>query len=307
MNAFHHFISNWTGKPSMSPLGIETPNYTFFKTIRTKYFLTKTSTYTPLDTDHVAADLDMGLPFKLGTGRIAHSGGGFILYYYMGTTFNYMVMNDLPSEMPNIPEAQAIIQRFVNDLADSNLKGVIIDLRGNMGGDGRDHAYLWGRMIAAPLTIAYQRTKSGEGRLDHSPWMPYRVLPVPANELRLKNMGVPVVALVNKLTTSTAEFSAMAIKAMPNGYIMGEKTGGASSYLPSFDTKYNGGSFTGGPFWTAAIMAGFETKFIDGNVYEGKGIPVDKEVSPMWDQLFKGIRDNRLESAILHIDPNHNF
>jgi hypothetical protein len=293
MNAYRHFMSDWSGTPE---------NDDFFdKTI--KRYLDAAS----LTPDHAAVDLGMGFPFKLGVGRISHSDGGFILYYYMGTIFSYMVAHEIPPTEANITEARAIIQRFINGLAEDDLKGIIIDLRGNMGGDGRDHAYLWGRMIEEPLAIAYQRTKSGEGRLDYSPWMPYRVLPVPETETRLKNRGVPVVALVNRTTTSTAEFSAMAIKAMPNSYIIGERTGGASSYLPSFDTKYNGGGFTGGPFWTAVSMAGFETKNLDGNVYEGKGLPVDEAVDPEWDDFFAGTKDNRLEKAILHIDPAAQF
>jgi hypothetical protein len=300
-----HFMSNWTGESSPSDVpDVNNPNYDFFKGTISKYFNSDDS----LDKDHVSVDLKMGFPFKLGVGRISHSDGGFILYYYMGTTFSYMVTHDTfpdlsPTESNNITAARAIIQRFIDDLAEDKLRGIIIDLRGNMGGDGRDHAYLWGRMIEKPLAIAYQRTKAGEGRLDYSPWMPYRVLPVPEGETRLKNTGVPIVALVNKFTTSTAEFSTMAIKAMPNGYVIGERTGGASSYLPSFDTKYNGGSFTGGPFWTTAIMAGFETKFIDGNVYEGKGLPVDEEADPEWGDFFGGVKDNRLEKAIRRIDP----
>jgi C-terminal processing protease CtpA/Prc len=198
-------------------------------------------------------------------------------------------------------EARDVFRAFFDDLADRelNVKGIIVDLRGSTGGDRADAGYILGRMIDAPLTFAYSRTKIGEGRLDYSPWAPIQIMPAPAAERRL---GVPVALLVDKAVNSASEFVTRAVQNMSNGTVIGETTGGASTTTRDV-LNYNGG-FSGSLFWTSVNMAVAQYRNTDGTMTEGFGLPPDIEVFMEygdWMEFYDGIRDKVLDRGIAHI------
>ena len=235
------------------------------------------------------------------SGRMPFPGGGDILYLSFNTCslYNFMsgnlppVMEELmtPAEIAGI---QAVIQSFFDDLKDTSLdtRGVIIDIRGNIGGDPRDVGYLMGRMIEESVTLSYSRTKTGEGRLDYGPWTPVLIVPAPKAE-RLVDTNIPVVVLVSSVTNSAAEFITRAAKNMPKGFVLGTTTGGAST-ITSDRFGYNRSLFFGGPFWTQVSGATAQYRETDGNIYEGFGIPPDFDI-PM---SSAGKRDPQLDAAI---------
>jgi hypothetical protein len=249
---------------------------------------------------------------RLATGRIDVPSGGYILYLYTAGYLFYSCMEEfgkLGALAGYNLGYNEVISTFFTDLKDKNLKGVIFDLRGVVGGDVRDLSYIMGRMVNDPLDIGYQRAKAGEGRLDYGPWVPLRVMPAPAIE-RMQNIGTtPVVALVDELTSSGAEFIMMAIQAMPNGYAIGQQTYGATS-VPHRNQKFDGGNFDGAPFFASLTVSSLQTKHTDGNVYEGIGIPPNANgrgtyASQDWDSFLAqeqtARRDNVLQGAIAYI------
>jgi hypothetical protein len=236
-------------------------------------------------------------PLKIVAGELP-SGDGIIAYLFT----NYCQLTDLYA--PGSP-AYPAIDAFFTSLGNPKVKGVIVDVRGNMGGNPADNPFLFGRMIDQPLAFAYSRSKSGEGRLDYSPWMPVRIMPAPAAEKRLANTNVPIVLLADRGTMSGAEFHTMIVKAMPNGTVIGEKTNGSASNTVD-SLIYNGGAFTLGPVVSRVAGSVVQYKCADGNVYEGSGIPPDIPVEMTrsdWVDFFGSQkRDKRLEKAISHID-----
>jgi hypothetical protein len=227
-------------------------------------------------------------------------GNGIIPYLFT----NYCQLTNLYA----IPgDAANAINAFFTLLEKANVKGVIVDVRGNMGGEPADNSFLFGRMIDRPLTFAYSRSKSGEGRLDYSPWMPVRIMPAPGTAKRLRNTNVPIVLLADRGTMSGAEFHTMIVKAMPNGTVIGEKTNGSASHTVDSLT-YNGGAFILGPVVTQVAGSVVQYKAADGNIYEGFGIPPDipvKMTRSDWEDFFGAAkRDKYLEMALKHIDPN---
>lgn len=158
----------------------------------------------------------------------------------------------------------------------SGLKGVVLDLRGNPGGEVIDLDYVAGQLVNEQYTFGYTRSKGGPDRLDYTPWEPAVVKPWNGGT----KVTVPVVVLADHLSTSMAEITTMAVKAMPNGKFIGTHTWGATGPLaPS--VYYNGGQFTiGVPYWgpngylfTYTSSAMF--RYINGDVYEGVGVPPD--------------------------------
>ena len=249
---------------------------------------------------------------KMVKGKILHSDGGDIAYL----SFNYTFLPDfLNCTMNEVGSTAA--NDFMNDFLseaffyDPNVKGIIIDVRGNTGGRQESIGYLLGRLIDTPLTYGYARYKAGEGRLDYTPWTPIQLMPAPVGKRRLDN--IPIVLIVNSGSLSSAEFLTMAVKALPNGTVVGERTNGSCSDTRDLFTD-NGGGFVSGYF--IKEMFGSVAQFADLNhvVNEGFGIPPNREVIMTindW-QLFYGLsgvsaRDKQLEAAIKVIDSGRTF
>ena len=159
----------------------------------------------------------------------------------------------------------------------ANLKGVIIDLRGNGGGEIEDLDYIVGQMVTSPYTFGYTRNKNGVSRLDYTPWAPATVKPWVEGSV---NVTAPIVVLADHLSVSMSEITTMAIKALPNGKFIGTRTWGANGPLaPS--VYFDGGQFTvGGPtFGSTGYMLVYTSsamfKYLNGDIYEGVGVPPD--------------------------------
>jgi hypothetical protein len=310
-------MSDWTGglfSGAMDPASIQTYLATgnYFVELTAKKYLDPTSSsfsrtnITGGDPREVQ-DINVGASINTGRGRIAKSGGGFIAYFHANYLFTTFAGTYSGSNSKVVPYRNCV-NDFFNDLADDAIAGLIVDLRGCTGGDPRDLSYLWGRLITSPLTFAHTRSKAGEGRLDYGPWVPVQCIPVPASEKRLKKTGIPIVVLVNEGTASGAEFSTMILKAM-GATVMGERTMGATSY-PAYSTLLNGGSFKGSSFFTMVNTAAVQTRNLDGNIYEGVGIPPDVPLgmeTQDWIEFATGVRDKQLEAAIGRIDSGHSF
>ncbi|WP_159456004.1 S41 family peptidase [Chitinophaga eiseniae] len=210
-----------------------------------------------------------------------------ILYLYFSgfnlkTLFNTDTMNGV----------KRVEQYFFDNLAQRNdLKGIIIDVRGNGGGSLDDLNFLLGKMVTQPVHFGYTRSKLGNGRLDFSPWAPAYVTP----QTGAKAITVPIVMLADAWSISMAEMTTMAVKALPNGHFVGERTWGANGPLTG-NKFYNGGQFSTG--WLNLVYtSSLVFKYIDGNVYEGVGFPPDRAV-PYNPAALRAGRDLQLEAAL---------
>ena len=222
-------------------------------------------------------------PFTAVSGTIQNK----ILYlYFSDFSFSQSGKNVTP-----------VLNYFFNTIAKlpANIKGIIIDMRGNGGGEIADLNYLLGSMITTPLTYGYSRYKNGNGRLDYTPWAPAIVTPQPG----AANITVPIVALADHTSVSMSEITSMAIKSMPNGKFIGTTTWGANGPLAP-QVYYNGGQFTAGNYvsvYTSSSMF----KYLDGSIYEGKGVPPDIFVKETNTAYNSGI-DLQLNTAISYIN-----
>ncbi|QJB34940.1 hypothetical protein HF324_27855 [Chitinophaga oryzae] len=210
-----------------------------------------------------------------------------ILYLYFSgfnlkTLFNTDTMNGV----------KRVEQYFFDNLAQRNdLKGIIIDVRGNGGGSLDDLNFLLGKMVTQPVHFGYTRSKLGNGRLDYTPWAPAYVTP----QTGAKAITVPIVMLADAWSVSMAEITTMAVKALPNGHFVGERTWGANGPLTG-NKFYNGGQF--GTGWLNLVYtSSLVFKYIDGNVYEGVGFSPDRAV-PYNPAALRAGRDLQLEAAL---------
>lgn len=188
-------------------------------------------------------------------------------------------------------DIKLVLQYFFDKLKTmNNLKGVILDVRSNAGGSAADLSFLLGHMTDKQYTAGYTRSKSGDGRLDYSAWAPAYVTPTEG----AVNITVPVIALADSWSMSMAEHLTMAVKTLPDGHFIGERTWGAMGPLNNAINQ-NGGIFETS-FFKSVYTSSLAHKYIDGKVYEGIGFSPDIEVKHDEEALQKG-KDAQLERA----------
>ncbi|MCL2132474.1 MAG: S41 family peptidase [Lentimicrobiaceae bacterium] len=191
-------------------------------------------------------------------------------------------------------QVKNVLNSFFNLLKyTANIKGVILDLRGNGGGYLSDLNVLIGQMIDARLDIGYTRCKTGDGRLDYSPWIPAYVTPAPG----AKKVTAPIVVLGDIFSASMAEMTIIAVKSLPNGYFVGEQTWGAQGPLIDVSAKFNSGIFESSTFFKEVRTSSHALKDKNGKQYEGIGLTPDIEVKHNQQALNAG-KDPQLEKAI---------
>ena len=192
-----------------------------------------------------------------------------------------------------VNDAQVTLQYFFNKLANLplNVKGIIIDVRGNLGGDTVDLNFLVGHFIDKPLHFGYSQSKSGNGRLDFTPWIKAFVNPEP----NAKAIKIPILVLADLNSASLSEAVVMAIKALPNSIFVGETTWGATGPITENEV-YNAGQFVVANF-LSVLTSSCKFKYIDGKIYEGIGFPPDITVPYSSFAISNGV-DLQLEKAI---------
>lgn len=177
-----------------------------------------------------------------------------------------------------------------------NLKGIIIDTRNNPGGNTYDLFLILRPLLSESIHFGYTRTKNGLGRLDYTPWSPLILEPLKPDENPVERdlKDVPVVALADINSVSMAEITPMAIMAMPNGFVIGERTFGAHGPLNGNISDFYAGELENKAFrmYTSTSM----TKRADGICYEGLGVVPDIEALFNAEEFSKG-NDTQLNRA----------
>jgi carboxyl-terminal processing protease len=258
----------------------------FFTSLVAKNYIDPSTLKAGTDTIY---NQDETIPFTAVSGTINSN----ILYLYVnGFFFSQASVNVAP-----------VISSFFTLMYNlqPSIKGVIIDVRENSGGNISDLNFLLGRMIRSPLAFGYTRGKSNIGRLDYTPWAPAIVTPQPGS-IRISQ---PIVVLADHLSVSLAESIALAVQGLPNGKFIGTTTWGANGPLTP-NLYFNGGQFTIGTstfgpngymfVYTSSVMF----KSVTGKMYEGIGVPPDIWVPETY-QAYQAGNDLQLNTAIAYI------
>lgn len=183
-----------------------------------------------------------------------------------------------------------------------NVKGIILDVRGNGGGNADDFKYVIAPFIVQPFGFAYTRTKFGTGRYDFLPEQQYVI--EPAND-SVDTSHLPFVILTDVNSASMSEVTALAVQSMPNGYVIGERTFGAFGPLTtvSQDLFYSGtiGEVNENHY---IYMPFQQMRDMNGECLEGIGIIPDEEVlfNERASEFYDGTYDNQLMHAIRYIE-----
>ena len=224
-----------------------------------------------------------------------------ILYFYLsGFDLTGHIGQDKSND--NIM-VNKVVDNYLNIISTKqDLKGVIIDVRGNGGGWVKDQWTVLGSLIDTPRLLFSSRRKNGTGLYDYDPFVETYVSP---HECHLLNKDAKIVGLCDMGSVSCAEFASSFIKHLPNGHLIGNRTFGGTCVLNGvYDADYSGtfGSSDGDHFVNlpaCLVLYGEER-----TLYEGVGVTPDETV-PYDEQLFEETHeDNQLNAAINHIRAN---
>lgn len=217
---------------------------------------------------------------------------GVIYIYLSGFGFQNVFASDPGG---SVEQVLRNFQRMILETPD--IKGVVIDVRDNGGGYLADMHEILAPMIDTDLLIGYDRTKDGTGRLDYGPWVPCILAPAAQH----RAVVAPIVVLANLHSISMAEMTCMAVSALPNGCVVGERTfGGTGPILGDYKFAYSG-AWEGNAvhvYCASAMM-----KDSEGKIYEGVGVVPDIEVlqtSEVEAAMRSGV-DPQLERALEYI------
>lgn len=248
-----------------------------------------------------------GLRIAQGKVGIPETGGHITYLYFSGFMLNEVIKKE-STAAPNNRLVTNLLNTFWQNLRSRECKGLIFDMRGNIGGATADIEYLLRPLLTEDIYFANLRTKKGEGRLNYTPWVPYTFSPRDP----IPNAGsIPVVALINDYSISCGELLPLAVRALPKGYLIGTTTWGATG--PRIGNDYpnalNDGSFT--VRWNTGslnvVQAGYQTRGKNFENYEGIGVEPDLRVPFSWKEFTNngacdaGGIDAQLEAAINHI------
>ena len=216
--------------------------------------------------------------FDLALIRQKYLGNDYTVNGYDGNTFGWIGEigywhMDFTSD--NWPEVGGILDKF------ENAKGLIIDLRHNGGGDFTWMINNFGRFTNQKRLVFSSRTKNGPDADDFTEWHDWYVTPAESY------FDKPIVLLTDRYTISAGERAVLAFKTLPNVTHLGEPTNGAIS------TKIHKELPNG---WNYSVSTQ-QVRFINGEIYEGPGIPPDILVKNTYDEIDMGV-DMMLEKAL---------
>jgi hypothetical protein len=167
-----------------------------------------------------------------------------LLRRYMGT--DYRIASGLKYRILDDNIGYIRYESFSSPLGEGNLdevmvhlmlcQGLIIDIRGNGGGDLTNAEMLAARFCHEKTLVAYTQHKTGPGHSDFSAMEPLYL--EPSGNVRWHK---PVVVLTNRHVYSAANEFTMYMKAMPQVKVVGDRTGGGAG-MPFSSSLPNGWS-----------------------------------------------------------------
>lgn len=201
-------------------------------------------------------------------GGLAYNGlcDNKVIYIYYSSFSNSFSPSQLRHIIGNYPEA----------------KGMVIDIRGN-GGGNIQNVYRWLQMVPSQRPVIFRsQIKSGPGHDDLTPLADtYGPLNTDTSAFSL-----PVLVLIDRGCYSAASIFAISTMAYPQITLVGDTTGGGLG-LPSSGVLPNGWQYR---FPVTRAIA------IDGRNYEN-GVPPDIPIKFDRQQAYTLGRDNILDSA----------
>lgn len=199
-----------------------------------------------------------------------------------------------------------IMDEVSNRILDpESLAGVIIDIRGNGGGNVMDLHWLWSDFTNVPVDYIQLRTKKDGNRLDYTGWYTQSVMASDSGATKV--FDKPIALLVNGRSVSCAEMTTMFFKELRDSHgadvnIIGDQTFGGHGPL-SDESLFGTGSFTinedleNNTYLSFTYTPMAEARCLDGVIRECVGIEPDDTSVEFNLRDFENGKDARLKHA----------
>ncbi|MGN0906730.1 MAG: S41 family peptidase [Bullifex sp.] len=219
------------------------------------------------------------------------------------TTFSGFVFTGLIQDVSTRTGTLGFLSDFHDIKANPDAIGMVVDVRGNGGGYNRDREYLFGDIMKEKHLFGYQKTKTGDNRLDCSALLPVYIHPEAET---LKSIygdadathlyDKPFAVVTNCFSVSNAEMTVLLAKSMPKGCQIGGTTFGGQGTLSGTYLDLNAGKFTVGAYISEVYTPFAQVVDINGVSHEGKGSEPDIKVDFV-KEAFENGDDSRLQKA----------
>jgi C-terminal processing protease CtpA/Prc len=194
----------------------------------------------------------------------------WMLHYCRSQEFGYIRVLEL--ERIKKRALTTALDRIARDF--KSLKGIIIDIRDNPGGEDSTAITIINRFCDRKRVAFRRKTKIGAGKNHFTPLKTWYLEPHGA----VRFIG-PIVLLTCDSVFSGGEAFALAIKRLPNVTIVGDRTNGIFSY--QLERKLPNG-------WEYRLSYQVYLS-ADMKCYEGKGVPVDIKLLNQKTDIKNGI------------------
>jgi len=201
-----------------------------------------------------------------------------IVYGVINNEIGYIFINHFRGD------ELSVIDEILEGMKD--LKGIIIDLRRNGGGDFSNGQVVVARFADQRRLAFSAKPKNGPDRNDFADPVDYFIEPGGSFQY-----AGPVMVLTDRYTLSAGESVVLFFRVLPNVTVIGERTSGAMGERIEKELP-NG--------WIYSIT-GQVIIAADGNIYEGPGIPPDIEEINTVTEINSGM-DRVLEKAMATIN-----
>jgi carboxyl-terminal processing protease len=208
-------------------------------------------------------------------GRFQSSPDSMFYYGWLTDDIAYMRIRRFPPK--------EVVETYIDSIIDGfrNAKGIILDIRGNSGGNGFGVAALGSRFADQRRLYMKNANRTGQNREYTS--VTYHCIE-PLGPFQYTG---PVILLQNRHSESGSELFALALRTLPHATSVGEITGGSfAAYYP--EKLVNG--------WTLTMPWSYATDQ-DGFCWEGIGVPPNLRKENSKEDIEAG-NDKVLELAV---------
>lgn len=195
----------------------------------------------------------------------------------------YMDFEEAQKGNPNYRSATGDVLRLLRELTETNVDGVIIDLRNNGGGSLSEAAMLTD-LFVDPGPVVQIRHGSNISRQPRAQYPAF--------------YRGPIVVLVNRLSASASEIFAGAIQDYGRGIIIGEDTFGKGTVQKKMDLSHGDFKFTEAKFYR-----------ISGESTQHRGVVPDIKLPDLFDtdEIGESSLDNALPWDTINPAPHQNY